>query len=154
MKQSSKLEAGKKVLELLKNGVADHEGNIREFDIVDYYEIVKLLPMTLYNSLSSEFWDQIDPDSLKTLYAFAVRSQNDVKNTVKSIMEVKHFVPCNGEMREITDEEKMTVIKYLKSKKLPLTANTYAIMLKRYLNNGIVFNDTKEEKNKELVRSC
>ncbi len=153
MQNNNRLEIGMKVIELLQNGVTDSEGNIREFDIVDYYNITRLSPSTLYDSLYTNFWHMFDMDSLKLFHSFVIRSQNDSKNTVKGIMEVKHFIPVDGGMREITDDEKKGVIGYLKFNKIPLTANTYAIVLKRYLNGEIILNYNAEEKNKKLVKS-
>lgn len=143
-----RVELAKIVIDSIKNGVINDEGDIREFDIVDYYQLVKISPTRLYDTTVEELRNELDEESMKVFRSFVLKSLNDIKNTVKGIMEVKHSVLVDGIVREITDEEKKSVLFYLKSNKIPLTANTYALTLRRYLNNEL----SMDGKVKELVK--
>ena len=80
------------------------------------------------------------------------KSLNDTKITIKAIMDVKHSVMVNDEPRVIEDCEKTAVIQFLKTNKIPLTSNTYALTLKKYLSGELNFTDVMEEKNEMLVK--
>ena len=54
-------------------------------------------------------------------------------------MEVKHSVLINDKLVEITDFDKTNIINYLKSNKIRLTSDVYALALKDYINNGFSF---------------
>lgn len=139
----------KQIIEYLKNGVEEN-GEIREFDIFDYYQITKLTPRSLYLTVVENEDDFTDEDR-KLFYSFVVRSLNDTKLQIKELMSMKHIVVVDDIPREITDEEKMGIINYLKDNKLPRTSNMYAIVLKKYLEGDIVF-EKNIDMNKVHVR--
>lgn len=66
-------------------------------------------------------------------------------------LDSKTILLVHGEMHEVTKDEKLSTIEYLKSKNLPLYYAVYSVALRRYLN-GILF-DKKENKLKVLKNS-
>ncbi len=147
-----KVERAKKIIELLHTGVINSENEVREFNILDYYKIIGISPKTLYERTYDDLTDEYSSVELKKFYSFVLKSMNDSKLTAKAIMEVKHSVLVNDEIREITDVDKINVINYLKTNKIPLTSNVYALALKDYLNNTLTVDDNLEEKNKILAK--
>lgn len=142
-----KLERAKEIVKLLHVGVENEDGEVRKFNILDYYKIINISPKTLYETTAADLREEYSDSEVNNFRSFALRSLSDTKLTIKAIMEVKHSVMVNNELREITDYEKTSVIQYLKNNKLPLTADVYAITLKEYLNGQLsleVINDNSK----------
>lgn len=129
-----KVDRAKEVVRLLHTGVLDKNDQIRDFNIVDYYKITNISPKTLYERTSEYLKEDFTELELKKFYSFVLKSLNDKKLTVKAIMEVKHSVLVNDQIREVTDFDKNIVINYLHNNKLPLTADVYALTLRDYLS--------------------
>ena len=146
-----KLERAKEIVKLLHIGVEDENGELRKFNILDYYKIINIAPKTLYDGTVADLREEYGDVEIKKFHSFVLKSLNDTKLTAKAIMEVKHSVMVNDELREITDFEKKGVISYLKSNKLPLTADVYALTLKSYLDGKLSL-ETDLEMNKTLVK--
>ena len=138
-----KLERAKEIVKLLHTGVKNEDGEVREFNVLDYYRIINISPKTLYEGTAADLRKVYSDSEVREFHSFVLRSLNDAKLTIKAIMEVKHVVVINDEQREITDSEKTDVISYLKSNKLPLTANVYAIALRSYLDGKLSLEDGK-----------
>ena len=148
-----KLETAKKIVNLIQTGIEDENGYIRKFDILDYYQNINIAPKTLYDNTVDELGFYCSSKEIKDFNSFVIRSLSDKRVTVENIMDVKHMMIIDGEMREITDEEKLNVIQYLVSNKIRLTDDVYAIALKRYLEGTLDLNmKSEDEKNKTLVR--
>ena len=140
-----KVERAKKVIELLHTGIQTEDGEVRDFNILDYYKIINLSPKALYESTRDELSNFFTELELKNFYSFVVKSSNDSKLTTKAIMEVKHSVLINDELVEITDLDKTAVITSLRAKKIPLTSNLYAVALRDYLNEKYCLNEEKSK---------
>ena len=141
-----KVDRAKKILELLHTGIESEDKELRDFNIIDYYRIINISPSKLYESTASELKKEFGETEVKRFRLFVLKSLNDTKLTVKAIMEVKHSVIVNDELREVTDSEKNNVIGYLKSNKLPLTANVYALALRAYLDGTLEMSNNKKNR--------
>ena len=147
-----RVERAKKVLTLLHTGVETSDGEVRDFNILDYYRITNITPKTLYEISADYLKKNYSDMEIKKFRSFVLKSLNDTKITIKAIMDVKHSVMVNDEPRVIEDCEKTAVIQFLKTNKIPLTSNTYALTLKKYLSGELDFTDVMEEKNEMLVK--
>ena len=147
-----RVERAKKVLTLLHTGVETSDGEVRDFSILDYYKITNITPKTLYEITVDDLKKNYSDMEIKKFRSFVLKSLNDTKITIKAIMDVKHSVMVNDELRVIEDCEKTAVIQYLKTNKIPLTSDVYAIALREFLDGRLSFDNKLEEKNKMLVK--
>ena len=146
-----KLERAKEIVKLLHIGVETETGEMRQFNILDYYKITKISPKKLYEITAADLRKEYSDSEVKKFRSFVLRSLNDTKITARAIMEVKHSVIVNDELREITDSEKKGVIGYLKFNKLPWTSDMYALALKSYLDGELSLENNLDE-NKTLIK--
>ena len=147
-----RVERAKEVVKLLHTGIIDDNNEVREFNILDYYKIIGISPKSLYERTYDELRKEYSESELKKFYSFVLRSIGDPKITEKAIMEVKHSVLINDKLVEITDFDKTNIINYLKSNKIRLTSDVYALALKDYINNGFSFKNNLDKKNKALTK--
>ena len=146
-----KLERAKRIVELIHTGIEEENGEVRDFNILDYYKITNIAPKTLYEGTAASLREEFSELEMKNFYSFVMKSLSNTKLTIKAIMDVKHLVMVNDEPREITDSEKKGVIGYLKVNKLPLTSDTYAIALRNYLDGKLSL-ENNFDNNKALVK--
>lgn len=146
-----KLERAKEIVKLLHIGVENEDGELRNFNILDYYNIINISPKRLYEITVSELKKEYSDSEIKKFRLFVQKSLNDYKLTVKAIMDVKHSIIVNDEVREITDYDKTNVIGYLKAHNLPLTSDLYSLALKSYLSGELNINNNLDE-SKTLVK--
>jgi hypothetical protein len=139
----------KKMAVYLTDGI-EERGIKRKFDIVDYY---------LYTQMSLDgFSKLIDGMSLpsKEYYTLKRFIEKNYKSThidtrkilnITVVMGIKidnegNSIANTG--REISKEEKLAVIQWLKVNRIPLTEQTYNIAFNRYYNNLIQLDFSKE----------
>ena len=149
MKNIKELELVREVINLLQNGVLEDD-NVRPFNMIDYYQMTRRTPKSLYESVVNDFNNKFSEEDKKTFYSFVGKSLSDKRLRIDDIMEVKHMVLLDGVPTEINENDKLNVINYLKENKIPITSETYNITLKKYLDGSIDFE--KKEENKLLVR--
>lgn len=148
---------GKKMVNELKNGVLLENGDVRDFDIIDYYNLTTLKLQEFLNIIKSE----LTPQEIVLYRRFA--NANGRINTLdlqqlynqRQVFGVefdKNNNPIMGTGREIQKEEKENIVNYLKESKLPLTINVYNAAFKRwkngYLNMPTNFNLDSEQAKK------
>ena len=147
MENNKEKELVKEIINLLQNGVLEND-NIRPFDMLDYYRMTKRSPRSLYEKVVANSY--FSEEERKLFYSFVCKSFSDKRLKINDIIDVKHFVLKDDVPVEITELEKMNVIKYLEENKIPITSFTYNTVLSKYLANDISFEE--KEKNKLLVR--
>ncbi|MBQ6547124.1 MAG: hypothetical protein IJL74_03920 [Bacilli bacterium] len=129
-----KLERAKEIVRLLLSGIQDESGEMRQLNILDYYKIINISPRTLYTNTYDDLREEFSDLELKKFYSFVLKSLNDKKLTVKDIMDVKHSVLINDTLVEVTDDDKINVISFLRANRMPLTNDVYALALRDYLS--------------------
>lgn len=143
-------ENGENVAQIVKkieNGIEDNNGNIRKFELLDYFLNTKLS----YDEFISTYInsDKCNKTSLTTLKKFL--SDNKVINNRISKMNVDKelngttIFMLNGVPYEVSKEEKEKTINYLREKGIPLYTKVYKQALKRCINSTL-FEDDKEYK--------
>lgn len=158
MNKEKMIEELNKIIDNIENGVVTPDGNIRPYDILDYYQneyinkendIYKNINI-IRNDISKEqvikFKRFIDKNPVgERLDHFTIKnifSTNDEVNVKRD--ESGKLIPGTG--RIITPTEKKEIFDYILENNLPLTSKIYSLALKRYLNNELVF----EEKTHKL----
>lgn len=136
-------------IEGLENGITNEDGDVRSFDIIDYYQMTKLTPAKMFDSISKVLEKVCTKEEYNTFNKFALKYGNPQKTSIKEIMEIKHSIKVGEELREITDEEKLEAIRFISENGIHLTADVYFAAIKRELNGTLEFKE-KEEDNKKV----
>lgn len=144
----------KKIIDNIKNGVSEN-GEIRPFDLLDYYRITTYDRTTILKVLKD-----VAPSDAKLFITFLRKYSNSIlldARKIKEILNSKQVIgiefdkdgnPIVGSGHEITIEEKEYVINYLKDNNIPLYDDVYNITLRRYINGNLVLEeDSLETKN-------
>ena len=139
------------VTELLKTGIEDENGNVRDFDIIDYYSMSKTAPERLFEIAGKAVKSLYDKEQYEKFSKFCLKHGTSAKITIKEIMGIKHSVFDNGVVREITEEEKLEAIRFLAENNIKLGSDVYFAAIKRELNDTLYFDEKKE--NVEKVKT-
>lgn len=113
-------DAIKQIVEYIKLGIVEN-GVTRPFDIIDYYLIIK----TPLNTILGTTKEQITNEEYVLLRAFV----HDNKDT---LINEPHI-----EKELSNDEEKNTIIIFLRNNNIPLNRKTYNIASRRYINGTL-----------------
>ena len=140
------------IINKIKYGIIEN-GIKRKFDLLDYYQITDIDPSSLLNILMSKRinnWFTFLNFVKKHSYSLMLTEKRIEKIlNEKEVINVEfdesgNMIPNSG--YEITKEDKLAVINYLKENNIPLLEEIYYDGLKRYLNNTLI----SEEKVKVL----
>lgn len=155
-------ERENKILEKIVDGLANgykEDEEIRNFDILDYFTITRI-PLFKMNNLSNRLNKDDRTLIRKFITKFAdaedgrpVHEENIRKTaftTSARFDEEKNEIP--GTRRDITEEEKESMIKYLKTHDMPINFITFNAVKNRYLDGFVKFEPikSKEEIQREL----
>ena len=144
-KRAKQVEKALEITELLCFGVMEEDGNVRNFDIIDYYERCKLTPARLFESTSKAIEKLCTEEEYDTFFRFALKYGNSPKITIKEIMELKHSVMVENELKEITEEEKLEAIRFIAENGFRLSADVYFTAIKRELNGTLYSKESEED---------
>lgn len=129
----------------IRNGIIMQNGDQRNFDIIDYYMIQKF-NVDVVKNISAEALNERDYNCLNQ---FIIKNKIAEKNAplnIKMILSETTIVDCkkdkNGNLlietgRMIKEEEKLSVIEFMKSNHIPLNKRTYNVAFRRYLKNQL-----------------
>lgn len=146
------LEIFNKLIDDIKSGVVDNKGNKRLYDILDYYQVVNIEPVTLFDAIRNKASKDdiiifkkflhnnpigLKIDELFLREVFGIQEEINTKRDEKGL-------PIPGTGRIITNEEKKMVFDYIIENKLPATLKIYKIVLKRYINGEIDLENQKK----------
>ena len=126
----------------IRNGIEEN-GEIRDFDIIDYLSITKVPLSFAYKISKNTYNEELKKFAFKHIDAEKYnRYEYDALKTEKRIVGFKLDSKgriIEGSGREITDKEKEELIEYLNENDIPINKHTYNAALRRYLNNFIKF---------------
>ena len=134
----------------LENGF-DEDGKKRKFDIIDYYNITSI-PLSNIINIATKKLSRNQLYKLKKIKKAFLYSDKYNSSEEKEILEETRIIGVkfdnNGKMiegsgREITLDEKLNIINYLKQINLSVNRMTYNAAFKRYIDGFIKF-DSKE----------
>lgn len=152
---------------LINNGVELENGEIRGFDLIDYYECTNVPPKSLYILINTKkvVLNNVNSRDLIVLKKYLSRVSSNLfnmnpindkiklKDVVKFAQRDENGKIIEGSFREITEEEKLSLLEYLKTHKIPLIEGTYEAGIRRIGNNtfGIDEKNIERKINKQLV---
>lgn len=132
----------KMLVNYLKNGIKDDDGNkVRDFDIIDYYLLIKLDFETILNVINNV---GLTNDELRILRTFIAKNKNNIKdksNDVHQILNPNNKQIIGGRVIELAEKE--LILNFLWKNKIPKNSTTYNIALRRYLNNTLLIDEVK-----------
>lgn len=151
-----KKDISRRIIESIKSGVIVND-EVKEFDIIDYYFITKFSPKKLFQFIKSEF----DIDDIKCYVKFYSNYSNssllnerklNILLDSREVFGIKMnddgvAIPNSG--REVTLEEKLYILDYLKKNDIPLYDDVYRIALQRYVTNTL---ENKDDSKKLFVK--
>ena len=174
--KTKQISNGVEVINQLQNGVLLEDGSIRDFDLIDYYEMMNINGFANLSQVSAVITDSgIDEEGLNLLKKyisnhqlvglkiFSQRYLEDKELTPKDVsiklnerLEIncqkdKRGIFVRGTGKVISDDEKLAVINYILNKRIPLTDGTYESGLARVKKN--VFDLDKAE-NEKTCKCC
>jgi len=139
------------IVEQIKNGI-EINGEIRSFDIIDYYIITKI-EFSKIIEISKKVLNSKDFAIMKRFIAQnKIAEKHDFKFE-KTIIESTIFINVqkdkNGNMipgtGDIVDiEVKQLILEFLKRHNIPINQKTYNAAFKRYINNSLIIDEDKE----------
>lgn len=135
---------GKKMINLIEEGIKVDGAQPREFDLLDYDNMTTLEPTELYSVIKSS----LSPTERRTFLRFIGKYENDKNLNIKATMETTYkILDKDGHERLITNEEKKRIINYLKEKNGHVTQKRYGLAMKKYLNDQLfeAFEATPDE---------
>jgi len=145
---SSKINS---IIEKIKNGI-EINGEIRNFDIIDYYMITKL-DFNKILEISRKILDNRDIVVIKKFIAtnrmaekYDCKFEQNILESTTIINVQKdekgNVIPGTGDIIDI--ETKKIIILFLKEHNIPLNQKTYNTAFKRYINNTLLIEEEKE----------
>ncbi len=135
----------------IKNGIEDNNGNIRKFEILDYFLNTKLDYNDFVNNyINSTFCNNEVLKALKKFFReneFEIYKGYDIGNKINIDQELNGtlIIKIDNELHEVTREEKEIVIKFLQEKDIPIYMKVYKQALKRYVNGDLIIDNSNEK---------
>ena len=134
----------------IKDGIKDDDGNIRKFELLDYFLNTKLD----YSDFIAKYInsDKNDKQILKAIKAFFIdnkiedykRYDNGNKINIEQELNGTIIFMKDNEPYEVTRKEKEEVINFLQEKEIPLYIKVYKQALKRLINGNLILEDDKK----------
>lgn len=144
------------IVDGLKNGI-EFNNHTRPFDILDYYQTTKMKRYTCLK-LAKQLLETND-SRLLSIFFERYNTSKPIRN-IQALLEEKtilgmqldknkQIIPNSG--YEVSKEDKLNVINYLKNNNIPLYDDIYIIALRRYVNKELII-DTLENKTSNLKK--
>ncbi|MDD6224449.1 MAG: hypothetical protein PUB18_05575 [bacterium] len=129
------------IAKLLQDGVVEENNVTREFNMLDYFRITKL-DYGQFIRLASSI---CTTDQFRSIRTFIAKNK-PIPLNIKEELAAKTIVAG----REVTTEEKLTILEYMKKNHLPMYIKVYNLVKKEYLDGKIVL-ETKENVNQKTM---
>ena len=126
------------IVDSIINGIKKEDDSIREFEILDYFLNTKLDFKDFIN-----IYNDKDSNTLKALKTFFAKNKLTSKININQELSGKTIFMINNNPYEVTKEEKLKVINFLKDKEIPFYTKVYKQALKRYVNGDLILEDDK-----------
>ena len=144
------------IADQIKIGIKDDNGNIRKFELLDYFLSTKLSYSEFYKIYSNS-----KEKNLRTIIAiesfFKHNKLIDYKDidyynmiNIDQELDGTTIFMKNNEPYEVTREEKEDVINFLQEKGIPLYTKVYKQALRRHVHGCLIL---ESEKKKTLIKN-
>ena len=144
------LSIAKTLINYLKNGIKENE-NTREFNLLDYYLLTNINQNTML-----DFLNKYEKDDAYLFNQFIEKYKDsklltpiDIKNILNEKDYIYNYIDKDNDFilnNEITKDDKLIVLDYLKEHNIPLLDVMYKIALKKYLNEKLILNNENSSK--------
>ena len=134
----------------IKDGIKDDDGNIRKFELLDYFLNTKLD----YSDFIAKYInsDKNDKQILKAIKAFFIdnkiedykRYDNGNKINIEQELNGTIIFMKDNEPYEVTRKEKEEVINFLQERGIPLYIKVYKQALRRHISGKLILEDDKK----------
>ena len=139
------LSIARTIINYLKNGIKEN-GNIREFNLLDYYLLTNINPNTILDVLNKYEKDDAYLFNLfiekykdsKLLTTIDIKNILNEKDYIYSYINKDDISILNT---EISRKDTLIVLDYLKEHNIPLFDVIYKIALKKYLNEKLILSN-------------
>lgn len=145
------------MIDVIKNGIFNEDGNKRKFDILDYYEYtdidIKQMKILSYEMFKNGYLKENDYDILsdflkKQINSLSVSGRNNLLEINFSFGgkydNKNRLIP--GTVKTVDFDEKINVLEYLDKRNIPVNNLTYVVAIRRYVNGQLFLDDTKNVK--------
>ena len=124
-----------RIKELIIHGIEDN-GQIRNFELLDYFESTKLGLNEFFNIIIKN----LSVNELRIVKRFVVENSKIIKSRQFTHVDKLSFL-IDGKVESVTIEDEENAISYLKENNIPLMNATYKPAVKRYLKKRLINND-------------
>lgn len=125
----------KQICEYIINGIKLENGEIKEFDILDYYLNCNLKSFE-FNKIVNNI-NSYSINEIRKIKQFLKKiSPNDFFNIEKELNS-KTLLLINSCVYEVTKDEKISTIEFLKENNVPLEYGVYNVTLRRLINRTL-----------------
>ena len=124
-----------RIKELIIHGIEDN-GQIRNFELLDYFESTKLGLNEFLNIIIKN----LSVNELRIVKRFVVENSKIIKSRQFTHVDKLSFL-IDGKVESVTIEDEENAISYLKENNIPLMNATYKQAVKRYLKKRLINND-------------
>lgn len=124
-----------RIKELIIHGIEDN-GQIRNFELLDYFESTKLGLNEFLNIIIKN----LSVNELRIVKRFVVENSKIIKSRQFTHVDKLSFL-IDGKVESVTIEDEENAISYLKENNIPLMNATYKPAVKRCLKKRLINND-------------
>lgn len=122
------------MLELIQNGVIDENGNVQKFELLDYYLYVKIPFEQLGHIISSLCFTK---GQLYVLRKFIRKYSEQREIMEQTIYNERLIFSINDEPYEVTHQDKIDAINFLRENNIPLYYANYHSAVKRLIMRNL-----------------
>ena len=152
------IEQIREVIFYIKNGI-EINGKIRRFDVLDYLLLYRINLDVFFQEAKKE----LSFEELKKLRKFVINynmAMNNYPNYKQAVLKTKVIINIKydekgriieGTGEEISNDIKLTIIKFLEENSIPLNEITYSIAFRRFINNEL---DLIKDYSRKLQKNC
>lgn len=123
-----------KIVYYIENGIELEDDTIKEFDLLDCYELTGISLINIRCLLNRS---GLSEEELKIIRDFLNKYRNCKNISENAIYMERNIVIIDNQNYEVSDIEKRRAIEYLKANNIPLLNVTYNLALKKILNGNL-----------------
>lgn len=128
----------------VRDGIDDGNGNLKEFDLLDYYSLADDYPLTKLTRFISHN-QHMDQELYRYFITFA-RSNKETAINLQALFSCQETVVVNDERRAFTNIEKEGILAMLEENNIPVSSSSYEVAKRRYLRKELFIPVVKTEK--------
>ena len=138
------------IVKQIEFGIIDKDGNIRPFELLDYFLNTKLNYSEFFdiyinsNNCSKSSLTAFKNFMVNNKISYVIADNKMDKITVDQELNGTTILMIDNEPYEVTREEKEEVINFLQEKEIPLYIKVYKQALRRHINGNLILEDEKK----------